>query len=60
MAYIRKTVDVFEVQQLTPEGWECVTTETTRREAQVRAKEYRENQPEFIIKIIKKRENICT
>lgn len=45
MAYVRKTRDEFEVQGYYAGGWECVTTEDTRKEARARLKEYRENEP---------------
>jgi hypothetical protein len=59
-AYIRKTRDVWEIQQYTgPQyGWECVTNEATYKEARVQAKCYRDNQPEYPVRIRKKREVI--
>ncbi len=47
MAYIRKTRDEYEVQGNYGygRGFECVTTEDTRREARARLREYRENEP---------------
>jgi hypothetical protein len=56
----RKTEDEYEVQQYTgPQyGWEMVTTETTRKEALARLKEYRENQPEYPARMVKKRVKI--
>lgn len=57
MAYIRKTEDVFYILGFYPGyGWEEETAETTREEAKQRLREYRENQPEYSHKIIKKRE----
>lgn len=55
MTYVRKTEDEYEIQQYVPGGWECVTTETTVREALERRKEYRENQPEYAVRIVKRR-----
>ena len=55
MAYVRKTIDEYEVLQHTPEGWECVTAAETYKEARQYLKDYRENQPEYDYKIIKKR-----
>ena len=55
MPHIRKTTDEYEVQQYFPQyGWEMVTTETTFAEARERRREYRENQPEYPVRIIKK------
>ena len=59
MAYIRKTRDVYPVQQLTAEGWEDVCEENTRREAQARVREYRANQPGIPVRRIKRRERIA-
>lgn len=55
--YIRKTVDEFEVQQYTGTqyGWECVCTEETRKEAKERKREYHDNQPEYPVRVVKKR-----
>jgi DNA-binding sugar fermentation-stimulating protein len=50
----RKTRDEYEIQMHTSEGWECVNTETTSRDARRSIKEYRENQPGSY-KIVKKR-----
>lgn len=60
MAYIRKTRDVYEVQQWTGKqyGWEAVTAETTRKEAKERLREYRENQPQYPARLVVKREKI--
>ncbi len=45
MPYKRKTVDTFELQADYGfgEGYECLTSEKTRREAQAQRKCYREN-----------------
>ena len=52
----RKTYDEYQIHQHFPgSGWEEVCAETTRKEAQERRKEYRENQPEYPVKIVKKR-----
>lgn len=55
MAYVRKTRDEFEIQQFTPYGWECATTEDTLKDAKVRLKEYRANQPEYAARCVKHR-----
>lgn len=47
MAYVRKTRDEFEIRGNYGygHGFETVTSETTRREARARLREYRENEP---------------
>ncbi len=57
MAYVRKTVDEYEVQGNYGQGWEMVTTETERSEARQRLKEYRDNDP-HPHRLIKKRVKI--
>ena len=60
MAYKRKTRDTWEVQQYTGRqyGWECATGAETYREARQYAKEYRDNQPEYPVRIRMVRERI--
>ena len=60
MAYQRKTRDVWNVQQWTGTdyGWEDVCAEDTYREACERRREYRENQPEYPVRIKLQRERI--
>lgn len=60
MAYVRKTKDVFvvRVKYTETDGWEDVTAEETRLEARKRAKEYRENEPGYPVRISKSRERI--
>lgn len=58
MAYQRKTRDYWEVEQLISGQWEPVTAEDSRTEAKARLKEYRENQPEYPARLVKKRERI--
>jgi len=60
MARQRKTYDEYEVQQYTgPQyKWERVCTELNLKEARERRKEYRENQPEYQVRIVKKRVKI--
>ena len=36
-------------------GWETVTTETTKKEALTRLREYRENEPEYTHRIVRER-----
>ena len=58
MAYKRKTQDEYQIQQYTGYGWEEVCSEDTFREARERRNEYRENQPEYPVRIVKKRVKI--
>lgn len=58
MAYVRKTRDIFVIQGHTSEGWEDETTETTRKEARERLKEYRANVPEYPVRMVTRREKI--
>lgn len=58
MPYKRKTYDLFIVQGLYFGQWEDETAETTRAEARERLREYRENQPEYAHRLIKKRERV--
>jgi len=57
MAYKRKTEDEYTVQgnYNYGDGWENLTSETTRKEAKERLKEYRENEPQYSHKLIKRR-----
>ena len=55
--YIRKTEDEFEIQGNYGQGWECVTTETTRAVAKAQLKCYNESEPNPH-RIIKKRVKI--
>lgn len=60
MSYKRKTRDVWniEVNYGYGHGWEVECTEYSLREAKERLKEYRENCPEYPVRIVKKRERI--
>ena len=60
MAYIRKTRDVWNIQQYTSPlyGWETVSAEDRYTEARARSREYRENQPEYLVRIKFAREHI--
>ncbi len=55
--YQRKTVDEYQIHQYTgPQyGWEEVHCEPTRKDALRSRKEYREAQPEYPVRIIKRR-----
>jgi len=44
MSYTRKTRDEYELQGNYGQGWECLTTEATFREAKERRREYVENE----------------
>lgn len=55
MAYKRKTEDEFEIQGFYKHGWECVTTEVTRREARAQLKCYRANEPGVPFRLVSKR-----
>lgn len=54
MAYQRKTMDEWEIQQLGPSGWELACTELSRHRANMTAKDYRENM-DYPVRIRKKR-----
>lgn len=57
--YIRKTKDEYEIQvNYGPYGFECVTTEETRKAAREQLKCYRENEPGYAMRIVKKRVKI--
>ena len=51
----RVTYDEFDIQQLLPDGWETVTCEPTRRLAVEQKRVYRENQPKYAVRILKRR-----
>ena len=53
--YKRKTEDEFEIQGYYGQGWECVTTETTRQLVRDQIKLYRQNEPGIAFRFIKKR-----
>lgn len=55
--YKRKTKDEYEIQGNYGQGFECVTTEATWREAKAQIKCYRENEP-YQFRIVKKRVKI--
>jgi hypothetical protein len=60
MTYIRKTRDEYQIHQNCGYGWDEVCAEGTLKEAKARLKEYRENQPEYAVKIICKRIKITS
>jgi hypothetical protein len=53
--YKRKTIDEYQIHQHTSCGWEEVAAYDNRPEAKADIKAYRENQPEYPVKIIKRR-----
>lgn len=57
MSYQRKTADEFELQadHGYGHGWECETTETTRKAIRERVREYRANCPGMPIRVKKRR-----
>jgi hypothetical protein len=57
MAYKRLTEDEYTVQgnYNSGDGWEDLTSEATRKEAKERLKEYRENEPQYSHRLIKRR-----
>lgn len=60
MPYERKTRDVYAIEQYTGPlyGWEEVCCEETYRDARKTKAEYRDNQPEYPVRIRKYRERI--
>ena len=62
MTYIRKTYDEFELQANYGfgDGFECICTEETRREAVSQRKTYRENGDFAPMRIVKKRVKVET
>lgn len=54
--YVRKTVDTWVLEGNYGYGWEYILTEYTRKEGLERLREYRENQPQYPVRLIKKRE----
>lgn len=58
MKYQRKTIDTYQLHVHYGQGWEHEVTEYTFREARERRKEYRENCPQYPVKIVAKREPV--
>ena len=54
MAYYRKTRDEYQIHQWWG-SWEEVCAEDTRRSAMARLREYRANQPEVPVRVVKVR-----
>lgn len=55
MAYKRKTRDEWEIQGNYGQGWEMVTVEDSWKAAKAQAKTYRQNEPQYRHRIVKKR-----
>jgi hypothetical protein len=55
MAYTRKTEDEYQIHGNYGYGWEEVCAEDNRKDAILRLREYRENQPEYPVRLMKKR-----
>ena len=55
MAYIRKTKDEYHTQSDYGCGWETVTIDDNYADAKQMLKDYRENEPQYPHRIIKKR-----
>lgn len=53
--YVRKTEDVWVLEGNYGCGWEYILEEDTRKEGMARLREYRENQPQYPVRLAKKR-----
>lgn len=51
MSYTRKTIDEFDIEVDYGQGFEIVCCEPTRQEAQIRKREYLENEPGYPVRI---------
>jgi hypothetical protein len=58
MTYVRTTVDEYELMGYYGQGWELLTTETTRKGIRAREKDYRENEPGVVLRVVKRRVKI--
>ena len=58
MAYVRKTVDVFDIEGRYAHSWEAVTSEETWKDARAQVRAYRENEPDTAFRIRKYRKRI--
>ena len=56
--YRRKTRDTWQLHVNYGLGWEHEITEDTYREAREARREYRENCPQYPVKLVRKRERI--
>lgn len=55
MAYIRKTVDEWEIQKYIYGRWETLDCLYNKKDSERLLKDYRENQPGYMIRAVKKR-----
>lgn len=60
MPYTRTTADEFIIQQFTSCGWEDVDFHETYKAAKINLKLYRENQPDYPARLIKRRVKIVS
>lgn len=58
MAYQRKTIDCFIVESDYGYGWEETTREESHKMGRLQLACYRENQPQYLHRLIVKREKI--
>ena len=58
---VRVTRDEWHIEQHTgrPYGWEVVSSEETAHDARRAVREYRENQPEYPVRSVKRRVRIA-
>lgn len=57
--YKRKTQDEYAIQGNYGQGFEDVITEDNYKEARLRLKEYRENEPQYCHRLVKRRIKIA-
>ena len=55
MAYVRKTIDEYDIEGNYGHGFEVVTAENNLEDAKMQYKLYCENEPEFSFRIKKRR-----
>jgi len=55
MTYQRKTHDEWDIQQCFDGQWETVNTELTWEDKRRSVREYRDNQPEYPVRSVKRR-----
>lgn len=56
---VRVTRDEWDIEQRGLAGWEVVNCESTARDARRAVREYRENQPEYPVRSVKRRVRIA-
>jgi len=57
--YKRKTIDVYDIEGDYGQGFECVSCETTYDDKRRCLREYRENEPGIVFRVVKRRERIA-